>query len=249
MSEPERDELPADIRALLDEESRRPDPGADRVERIREGALREIAARLPPSSAPGAGAGGPSRRAPLWFVSGMLVGGLIVGALMRRGPAPSVVVTNVVVVTVDAAVVARASAAGASSAGEDAQPADADAARPPDEPPSPPPRARAVAVGDGPSEPRDSSLRAERELIETAQSALARRQWRDAVAACESHLRRFARAQFVEEREAIWIQALAGEGREAEAWARAESFRRRFSSSFLRAVVDRVAPAVSNRDR
>jgi hypothetical protein len=247
VSEREQDELPSDVRALLDEESRRSDPSAERVEHIRRGVLRRVE-RLSPSSS--SASPSPMRRssAPLWFVGGVFVGAAIIGALWRGTPPRSVVVTSVVFVQLDAS-----SSPLAITVPSDAAPRDASSAVD-----------SAVRVVSADSvitrrerESRefervdpDVSLRAERELIETAQSALARRQWSDAIRACSAHLRRFARAQLVEEREAIWVQALAGDGRSADAWARAESFRQRFATSMLRSVVDRAAPPLlGRRDR
>jgi hypothetical protein len=181
----------------------------------------------------------------------MLVGALIVAALWRRSPERTVVVNHVVHVHLDASSAALVETR-------------VDASQDTIEHDTSPPRGtaertisttatehRTLSSRTSSDDALDLSLRAERELIETAQSALARRQWRDAIRACETHLRRFTRAELVEEREAIWVQALAGDGRAAEAWARAESFRRRFATSLLRPVVDRAAPPVepSSADR
>jgi hypothetical protein len=244
VSERDPEELPPDVRALLDEEASRAEPSERDVERIRDGALREIVRRAPAAGTSGA----PSRvvRAPLWFTSGLLVGALLVGALWRRSPSRTVVLNNIVVVHVDAARSMNASAIDSAPVDEATRAATDSEAAPPLSSLSTSGRGRSSR--DAGSERPDLSLRAERELIETAQNALARRQFRDAIGACEAHLRRFARAQLVEEREAIWVQALAGDGRRADAWARAESFRRRFPASMLRTIVDRAAPAVPGRD-
>lgn len=248
MSDPELEPLPPDVRALLDEEARRPEPSAAHVDRLRDRALRELERHPSPMSPRDASPR--FSRGPLWFSSGLVVGALLVAALWRRSPARTVVVNQVVVVHVDASLSSRFESdrdAMPNSAELDASPERDARAR---EPPTRTPTSRST-VSDGSAAAPDLSLRAERELIEIAQSALARRQWSDAIRACEVHLRRFARSELVEEREAIWVQALAGEGRTAEAWARAESFRRRFATSMLRPVVDRAAPPVepSSTDR
>ncbi|MFO0560068.1 MAG: hypothetical protein U0269_18785 [Polyangiales bacterium] len=247
MSEPELEDLPPDVRALLDEEARRPAPSAEQVERIGDGALREIERRS--SSATRADIGRRFARGPLWFSTGVLVGALIVGALWRRSPPRTVVLNQVVVIHVDAASAVGPEATHDALISEAPRVASTDAGASSPAVTEPAPSVRARLYRDAATEAPDLSLRAERELIETAQSALARRQWRDAMGACEVHLRRFARAQLVEEREAIWVQALAGQGRTAEAWARAESFRRRFATSMLRSVVDRAAPPLERVDR
>jgi hypothetical protein len=244
MSEPDLGELPEDVRALLDEEAQRTDPSADRVERMRENAARVLVERHDgPAVRRAAGAA----RGPLWFTSGVLVGALVVGWLWRRSPPRTVVVNQVVVVHIDASVATRVIERDG-GVGADARTGEFDAGTSVESSSAGPSNWRPRALLDASTAERDWSLRSERELIETAQSALARRQWRDAIRACEVHLQRFARAQWVEEREVIWIQALAGEGRATDAWARAESFRRRFPTSMLRAVVDRAAPATSGRD-
>jgi hypothetical protein len=74
------------------------------------------------------------------------------------------------------------------------------------------------------------------ELIDRAQRALARqpavaRQWVD------EHTRRFPAGTFVQEREAVAIEALVREGRMVEARARAVQFRTRFpESAYLRRI-------------
>jgi hypothetical protein len=74
------------------------------------------------------------------------------------------------------------------------------------------------------------------ELIDRAQRVLAEqpavaRQW------IEEHARRFPGGTFAQEREAIAIEALVGEGRLVEANARAAQFRSKFpESAYLRRV-------------
>lgn len=237
MSDLEPEDLPHDVRALLDDEARRSEPSPERVDRIRRGVLRALESSPPVVAAPAAS------RGPLWFVSGAVLGAIAVALLWSVSPPRTIVMTQTVIVQLDASgPTYSAEHDGAAPAPESSSDAaalplgerrDGGVNRP---------RAERIE----PAQDPDLALRAERELIETAQSALARHAWADASHACAEHLRRFARAQLVEEREAVWVQALAGEGRTAEAWARAESFRRRFPSSLLRAVVER---AVSDRPR
>lgn len=85
---------------------------------------------------------------------------------------------------------------------------------------------------------RDRSLADENALITRAQSALARGRAGEALEALSEHQRRFAGGQFVEEREAMSIQALVRLGRMDAARARAERFRARFPASMLRRAVE-----------
>jgi hypothetical protein len=84
----------------------------------------------------------------------------------------------------------------------------------------------------------DEDLAKERQVIEKARSALARRDAESALAAVDEHARLFPRGQLIEMREALAVQALVYAGRAADARARADQFHRRFPSSMYRPVVD-----------
>jgi len=85
---------------------------------------------------------------------------------------------------------------------------------------------------------RDRLLEKENALITRAQSALARREATLAIGALEAHAARFEKGQLSEEREALWIQALAMTGDTGSAKARAERFRKRYPRSMLMPAVD-----------
>lgn len=80
---------------------------------------------------------------------------------------------------------------------------------------------------------RDRDLADENALVSRAQAALARGRTSEALAATSEHQRRFPRGEFVEEREALAIQALARSGNLPAATARAERFRARYPRSML----------------
>ena len=85
---------------------------------------------------------------------------------------------------------------------------------------------------------RDRDLADENALVSRAQAALARGRTSEALAATSEHQRRFPRGEFVEEREALAIQALARSGNLPAATARAERFRTRYPRSMLLRAVN-----------
>lgn len=84
-------------------------------------------------------------------------------------------------------------------------------------------------------------IAAERALIDTARTALARGLASDALTATDAHAKRFPRGSLGEEREAIAIQALAATGARAAARSRAERFRKTYPSSIFGAAVQSAA--------
>lgn len=90
----------------------------------------------------------------------------------------------------------------------------------------------------GVSEARDRGLASENALVSRAQAALARGRVGEALAAIAEHQRSYPRGQFVEEREALAVQALVRAGNLDAARARAERFRARYPRSMLRRAVD-----------
>lgn len=95
-----------------------------------------------------------------------------------------------------------------------------------------------VAGGDEAGSGRDRDLADENALVSRAQAALARGRTSEALAATTEHQRRFPRGEFVEEREALAIQALARSGNLPAATARAERFRTRYPRSMLLRAVN-----------
>jgi hypothetical protein len=83
-----------------------------------------------------------------------------------------------------------------------------------------------------------ASLAAERSLLDDARSALANGDAPRALALTDAHVRRFARPQLAEEREALAVQALVGDGRYDDARSRAAHFRATWPSSLFLPAVD-----------
>lgn len=85
---------------------------------------------------------------------------------------------------------------------------------------------------------RDIALSEERGLIEVARTSLARRDSARALQAISEHANRFPSGQLAEEREVLWVQALAASGDLAGARKKAAEFQRRFPESMLQPAVD-----------
>jgi TolA-binding protein len=100
------------------------------------------------------------------------------------------------------------------------------------EPPLPPssvtPRA---SKRSRPGEPRQYAL--EVNLLEPARSSVVRGQYDVALAAIARHQREFPNGQLAEEREALRVRALWGQGQKPAAAAAAASFRNRYPRSLL----------------
>lgn len=79
----------------------------------------------------------------------------------------------------------------------------------------------------------DTALAGERGILDIAHTALARGQTDGAIAELEKHARLYPKGQLAEEREALWVQALVGAGRYADARARGAQFGRQFPKSML----------------
>jgi hypothetical protein len=78
---------------------------------------------------------------------------------------------------------------------------------------------------------------AERSLLMRAQVALTRSLPSDALSALSQHRARFPHGQLVEEREALWVQALAASG-DSRASSAAASFLQRYPESIFREAVE-----------
>lgn len=83
----------------------------------------------------------------------------------------------------------------------------------------------------------DTELARERALIETARSALARKQ-PDVMEILVRHEQQFPEGRLAEERESLLVQALVRAGRAEEARRRAARFRARWPRSLLQPVLD-----------
>jgi hypothetical protein len=105
-------------------------------------------------------------------------------------------------------------------------------AKPPPTPPAPVEPPSPVAP------PGDASLARERELVETARSALLRANAPGALAALQAHAEQFPAGRLEEERESLWVQALALEQDGGAARARAAAFHLKFPLSLLGPTVD-----------
>src|SRR5262249_36316789 len=116
-------------------------------------------------------------------------------------------------------------------------------AAPAEAPPAAPASATALArapppgSASGEAAGRDVDLAAERAVLEIARNAVGRADGAAALVAVERHAAASPRGRLTEEREALWIQALALAGRRADARARAEQFRVRFPKSMLRPAI------------
>lgn len=94
------------------------------------------------------------------------------------------------------------------------------------------------------TEVSDQTLARERQIIDQARSALARRDSDAALAAVDEHARAHPHGQLVEMREALAVQALVVARRASEAQARAARFHARFPGSLYAPIVDAAqAPA------
>ncbi len=88
-------------------------------------------------------------------------------------------------------------------------------------------------------------LSAERMLLDGARAALGRGDPAAAVVAAKAHEQRFPRGALAEEREALYIQALAQSGKLPEARARAARFKQTYPDSMLLPAVSAATQAPS----
>jgi outer membrane protein assembly factor BamD (BamD/ComL family) len=79
----------------------------------------------------------------------------------------------------------------------------------------------------------DTSLAAERAILESARTSIAGGQAPAGFARLQQHAREFPRGRLAEEREGLWIRALMAGGRMDEARDRFERFRRSYPKSML----------------
>jgi hypothetical protein len=260
----ELEPLPPDLAALMADERARPQPGPSE----REAAW----ARLAPIVGGAGGAGGPggaasgaaasgaaaSGTAPggtglgarIGLAGGGLVVGVALGAALHAWLAPAGVEVRTETRIVETRVEVPVPSAPAAPV-DLAAPIDAPL---PVEPPlpiestahaseSPVARVRPATDSDAGAS-RDRSLAQENALITRAQSALARRQPTSAIEALREHAAQYPRGQLVEEREALWVQALALADDHEAAAQRAARFRARFPGSLLMPAVEAAVQGV-----
>jgi outer membrane protein assembly factor BamD (BamD/ComL family) len=103
--------------------------------------------------------------------------------------------------------------------------------------PSPVPRA-------GAGDARDHGLAAERKLVEMARTALTRGETDGALAALGRHVRQFPRGRLAEERESLYVQALAASGDSVQARARGKRFYRQYPHSLFAPVVEQALRSI-----
>ena len=101
----------------------------------------------------------------------------------------------------------------------------------------PGPLAGSDAMPSRATETRGNLVR-ERELLDAAHAALARGRPEDAIAAASRHAQKWPNGYLVEDRDAVWIEALAAAGQRAEAERRAAAFRKAFPKSLFIPIVD-----------
>jgi len=265
VSNDEIEALSPELRALLDREAgaHSADPALEsavlaRVERAvalhgptggGDGGASDGSPPAGDSAAPGGGTPGPgtglaigavkaiSTKAALAIASAAFIGGAIVG-----GSVVSSTTTPVPRVSPSSPSASSAPSTATTSTTVDVGPV-ASASAPP---------LLAASVPAAPSVPRRSpgesagDLTRERELLDVARAALGHGDPAGAIAAARRHEESFPRGLLVEEREVVWIQALARSGQTEAAKRKAAAFRGAHRNSVLLPVVE---AAVSAREK
>lgn len=85
---------------------------------------------------------------------------------------------------------------------------------------------------------RDSDLAAERSLLELARTAITRSNAKTALTQLEKHARLYRRGRLAEERDALWVQALALDRSYEEASRKATAFKKKYPKSLFLPVID-----------
>jgi TolA-binding protein len=224
--------LPADVASLLDAERWRPGPAAATRQRLWARVNASLVAPAPAGAAPATSANGVTSLATAGKVAlaTAALSAAAVGLVGTRDPAPP------------PAPPPRAAIASPTAS---AAPAAPFAPIPEPRPPSPPDArpagaaSRRAAATPGPSRPapRDT-LTLERALLQVAHADLASGRLAPARTALAEHLARFPRGRLAEERESLWIQALAQSGDLEGARARLERFRAAFPHSIFRGALE-----------
>jgi hypothetical protein len=231
------DEFPSCPQSLLDALRAMPtDEAADRElkERVQERLAVSIVGAAPPRSGRLRSSAAPAGKgiAALWLAPAFVIGALVGVAadrwyaVHRVAPAPMAAPSVVEARAMPAPLpepVPRAALSGA------------------------PERAASPSAGPTPpvgSKTADSSLAAERRLLDTARTALARGEPGASIGSLDQHASRFPNGTLSEEREALYVRVLVALGKGAAAAARAEDFRRRFPHSLFAPVIDRALGSI-----
>jgi hypothetical protein len=118
-------------------------------------------------------------------------------------------------------------------------------------PPASKPQPRGAEPLASPSASSRSTLSQERALVERARAAIARRDGLSALEALTEHERAFPNGKLAEERDALFVQALALAGRSDDARRRALQFESRYPTSMFAGRVDatlrELPPAASGQ--
>jgi hypothetical protein len=236
------DSLPDELREFVAAEKSRPDPESEVQSRVFTRVASTVGFVPGPGDAPplpdapaapraptlARMAGRISRRGIATFLVGAAVGGATVGTLDRvrhTSEPPAVAVSAPPVAPIPAPLLEPALAPS------------------PSEPP-PTPMVHRTVVVPAPSAARDKSLEAERKLVEMARTSLARGQTANALAALRRHQRSFPKGQLAEERDSLWVSALAANGDHAQAREHAARFRRQHPHSLFAPVVDQAIQSI-----
>jgi hypothetical protein len=91
--------------------------------------------------------------------------------------------------------------------------------------------------------PSATSLGEEQRLLDTARAAVARQAYSAALSTLGEHATRFPHGRLAEERELLYVQALAGSGNTAAASERAKAFERQFPGSIFLPAVKAASPS------
>jgi hypothetical protein len=257
MSEHEQQGLAPELQALI--QSGRPGPEVPTEQR--EALLRSLAPFVGPAGGGPSGGDGqsgqPAAPSPastlaqaaagskLAFGVGGLIAGMVLGAaghaaLTESTPvvAPAPTVAAAPIASVSASRESLAPSWTPSSFPTVAEPRPARSTKPVPEVASADNAAR-DAGGDGAA--RDDTLRRERQLLDIARTAVARKDGTAALDAVGRHARDFPRGRLTEEREALRVQALLLLGRKDEARERAEDFQSEHPESLM---LPGIAPAL-----
>jgi len=244
MSRRELQPLPADIAALLAAERRAPRPSGAREAAIYARVEAAVgAAAITPTVAAAVQAGGryPALAGGAATAKGLAASKTLLATLaLVTGGLGAVASTYLALRPSSPAVVMPASPVEATARGAPvpASPAPSAPLLEP-LPPAAPARQTAPAVAPRSARPADD-LTAESALLERARRALERGAPEAALVEVKRHARLFARGHLVEERDALWIKALAASGHGQAARARASSFQQRFPRSIQQDAIARA---------
>jgi hypothetical protein len=238
MSDADLPELDATARALLSAGGGTIEPAPGAQDRVATRLAASIAALGPGGGGGGGGASATSNastgtgtlpRVPMWvvgaaFVVGGAIGFGVHGAVAARDGSTS----STTVVTVAKTIEAPAPSASAVPSGSSEAVAVASVP--------------AISPSSLPLAPDSSSatrfnhaadLSEERKILDDARAAFGRGDPDGAVAKARAHERRFPHGALSEERDALWVQALAQAGKSDEARARAAKFEQNYPESML----------------